>query len=441
DSLGGECLWTGCVPTKALVASARLAHSMRHASRLGFEDHDPPIDAARIMESMRETQRITAHHDDPEKFRDLGIEVIFGEARVEGPGRVHVGERILGARDTVIATGSRTRLPRIDGLEAAGWTDHVSFLSQDRFPSSIAIVGGGAIACEFAQLLGRFGSRVTLIHRGSELLKREDLDVREAMSALLRGEGVEIRFGTTVDRVERQGSGRRLHLVAGEQRSTIDVEELFIATGRQGNVENLGLEEAGVRVKDGFIITDETLRTTAPRIWACGDVHGRLLFTHAAAFEAVSLVRNILFPLPRPISYEHLPWSIFTDPELARVGMTEEEARGAIGADDVRVWRTEMKEVDRAVADRATGGFLKIVGDRKGKILGAHLFCSQASSLIGSLVLARKRGAGAGDLARMVSPYPSMGDAIGKAGALYYQELAASGAGTLARMVASWTHR
>ncbi|HVR43684.1 MAG TPA: FAD-dependent oxidoreductase [Thermoanaerobaculia bacterium] len=442
EALGGDCLWTGCVPTKALVASARLAHAMRHAERWGLSAVEPAIEARSVMEAMRETQRITQKHDDPEKFRRLGIEVIFGEGRLVSPREVAVGARVLAAKDVVLATGSRTRIPEVEGLEAAGFLDHVSFLAQDSFPRSVIILGGGAIATEFAQLLCRFGSDVTVVERGDGILAREDDEVRDAVLRRLRADGVDVRLRTTAVRARAEG-GRKLVTVrdASGRTSELAAAEIFVATGRRGNVESLGLDAAGVRVEGGFVVADRWLRTTAPRVWACGDVHGDLLFTHVAAYEAVALVRNLLFPGRRAVDYSNVPWAVYVDPELARVGMTERQAVERWGESKVRAWRVEMSEVDRAVTDRATEGFVKIVTSARGRILGAHAFCAGASTLIAELVLAKREGVKIGGLATLVSPYPSLADAVAKAGAQYYGALSEGILGRLARRVAAWTQR
>src|SRR5688500_4128022 len=206
EALGGECLWTGCVPTKALLASARLAHSMRNAERYGLVPVEPAIRSADILEAMRETQRITRKHDDPEKFRRLGIDVIFGEGRLLSNRIVEVGGRRLRAKDIVIATGSRTRVPEVEGLRETGFLDHMSFLGQTSFPRSVVIVGGGAVATEFAQMFRRFGSAVTMLQRTGEILSRETASIREAVLAKLRAEGVDVRLECSPVRVRPGGA-------------------------------------------------------------------------------------------------------------------------------------------------------------------------------------------------------------------------------------------
>jgi pyruvate/2-oxoglutarate dehydrogenase complex dihydrolipoamide dehydrogenase (E3) component len=437
-ALGGDCLWTGCVPTKALVATAKLAHQMRNAAALGLEPVEPKVNPQAVMDSMREARRITSRHDDPEKFRKLGIEVIEGTARLTSPHDVEVGGRVLPAKDIVIATGSRTAVPPIPGLEEAGFIDHASFLDRNEFPRSLLILGGGSIGIEFAQIFRRFGCDVIVIEAADEIINKEDPDVIARVREVLRGEGIAIHTGWTVKSVATKGASKVARIEsAGREVKEVEADEIFVAAGRRGNTENLGLEALGVKMHRSYIAVDKYLQTSVPRIWACGDVHGGLQFTHVAACEAVKLVRNMLFPGRSPVPYDNVPWALYTDPEVGHVGMTEPEARAAEG--DVRVYRVEMADVDRAVVDRATAGFVKLICDRKGRLLGAHAMCSNASTLIEELVLARQKGVTAGELAQLISPYPSLADAVQKAASSYYQDLATGWLGRIGRRVAAWS--
>ena len=431
EALGGDCLWTGCVPTKALVASARLAHQMRHADAFGLEPVTPRITPKSVMDSMREQRRRISRHDDPEKFRRMGIDVIEGSARLAGRAVVEVAGRTLVARDIVIATGARTAVPPIDGL--TGFLDHASFLEQDAFPSSVLILGGGAIGIEFAQMFARFGSRVTVVEMLDEIINKEDADIITRMREVLAGEQIELYTGWAVKSVN--GRVARIENKLGETRQ-IEADTVFVASGRRGNTENLGLEEAGVKVERSWIVVDRFLQTSVPRIWACGDVHGGMQFTHVAAYEAVKLVRNMLFPGKSAVDYTHVPWALYTDPEVGHVGMTEAEAREKHG-DEVRTYVVPMDDVDRAVVDRATQGLIKFVCDKRGRILGAHAFCSNASTVIEEIVLARRKGMKVGELAQRVSAYPSLADGVQKAASLYYQDLAQGWLGAVGRLLAA----
>ncbi len=438
EALGGDCLWTGCVPTKALVATAKLAHQMRGANAWGLEPVMPHIDPKSIMESMRAAQRITGKHDDPRKFRDLGIEVINGPARFVARDAVEVNGRRLQAKDIVIATGSRTAVPPVDGLNETGFIDHVSFLKHDIFPTSLLILGGGYIGIEFAQMFQRFGAKVMVVEMLDDIVNKEDAEVIARIRQILQDEGIEIHTGWAAKSVRREQDKKvvRIEMKNGESRE-LPVDEIFVASGRRGNIETLELEAAGVKTERSYVAVNKYLQTSTPRIWACGDVHGGLQFTHVAATEAVKLVRNMLFPGKSAVNYEHVPWALYTDPEVGHIGMTEAEARKAIG-DEVRTYKVEMADVDRAVIERDTRGFLKFVCDAKGRILGAHAVCAHASTLIEEIVIARKKGMKIGELAQLVSSYPSMADAPSRAASAYYQNLSGTWLGLLGRRLAAW---
>jgi pyruvate/2-oxoglutarate dehydrogenase complex dihydrolipoamide dehydrogenase (E3) component len=459
EALGGDCLWTGCVPTKALVASAKLAHQMRNAAAWGLEPVTPRLSPRSIMESMREQRRLISRHDDPEKFRKLGIDVIEGAAKLVGNREVEVDNRRLVAKDIVIATGARTSLPPVEGLKEHGFLDHVSFLNQDEFPASLLILGGGYIGIEFAQLFARFGVRVTVVEMLDEIINKEDADVIARVRQILRDEGIEILTGWAVKSVRRDGAKKvaRVERPPGRANGTavapppgqvprdarddvreLTVDEVFVASGRRGNTENLGLEEAGVKVEKSWIVVDKFLQTTAPRIWACGDVHGGMQFTHVAAYEAVKLVRNLLFPGKSAVDYSDIPWALYTDPEVGHIGMTESEARAKFG-EGVRTYKVEMNDVDRAVVDRTSLGLIKIVCDAKGRILGGHVLAASASTIVEEIVLARRKGMKIGELAQRISAYPSLADGVQKAASLYYQDVAAGWLGGLGKKVAAWS--
>lgn len=435
DKLGGDCLWTGCVPTKALVATAKLAHQMRHAEAWGLERVEPRISPRSVMDAMREARRDISRHDDPKKFRDLGIDVIEGNARLVSRGEVEVDGRRLGARDIVIATGSRTSVPPIEGLAEHGYLDHATFLEQDAFPASILILGGGYIGIEFAQIFARFGVKVTVVEMVDEIIAKEDADIIARVRQMLQAEGIECLTGWAVKSVG--ANTVRIERKSGESRE-LPAETIFVASGRRGNTENLGLEDAGVNVERSYVVVDKFLQTSAPRIWACGDVHGGMQFTHVAAYEAVKLVRNMLFPGKSAVDYTDVPWALYTDPEVAHLGMTEAEARAQHG-DSVRQYSVDLHDVDRAVVDRTPVGLIKIICDAKGKILGAHVLAANASTLIEEVVLARRKGLKIGDLAQRISPYPSLADGIQKAASLYYQDVAKGWLGALGKRIAAWS--
>ena len=439
DALGGDCLWTGCVPTKALVATAKLAHQMRNARAFGFEPVEPRITPDSIMASMRARREIVSHHDDPERFRDLGIDVITGAARFVASHEIEAGGRRLGASDVVIATGARTAIPPVAGIEETGFVDHVSFLAGDAFPPSVLILGGGAIGIEFAQILSRFGSRVTVVEMADEIINREDPDVIARVRGILTSEDIELVTGWAVKQVRRERGRKQARLESknGDVRD-IAVDEIFIASGRRGNIETLGLEGVGIETQGPWVKVDRFLQTSVPRVWAAGDVHGGMQFTHVAGYEAVKLVRNMLFPAKSAADYTNIPWGLYTDPEVAHLGLTEPEARAEHG-DSIRVYKTDLGEVDRAIVDRTSAGLVKIICDPKGRIAGAHVVGPHATTIIQEIVLARRHGMKIGELAQRISAYPSLADSVQKTASLYYADIAAGWLGSAGRRLAAWS--
>jgi len=476
DRLGGECLWTGCVPSKAMIASAGRAHALRGADAFGIEAREPDVDGERVLESVRRARSRIQPHDDPERFREMGVEVLEGvEGRLLPGPAVRAGDRTLDARYVVLATGSRPAIPPIEGLEGAGYVTHEAAFDRRELPGSSVILGGGAIGVEFAQAYARLGVEVTLVEQEQRILPGEDPDLTSRLRGRLEEEGVRVMTGARAARVDREGSERivRLEPRAGgdvPSRSgtspsapssdlfeegasagspteeapdpaaggatadgggaggsagsggptTVRAEEVFVATGRRPNVEGLGLEEAGVEVDRSGIVVDENLRTTRRRVFAAGDVTGGALFTHVADHEARTVIRNALFPFSSSVDYSVIPRAVYTDPELARVGPTEAEAREHRG-DDVRVFTYDLSNLDRAVTDRRAFGMVKLVADRKGELLAGHLLAPRAGTMIVELALARREGADLSDLADLVHPYPTLSEGVRRAANEWYR--------------------
>jgi pyruvate/2-oxoglutarate dehydrogenase complex dihydrolipoamide dehydrogenase (E3) component len=438
DRLGGDCLWTGCVPSKALIGTARLAEAFRRADAFGLEPQQPIIDGSAVLESVRAVRARIQPHDDPERFRGMGVDVIEGEARFVSPHELEVDGQLVRGRKFVIATGSRAAVPPIEGLENAGYYTHETAFDRAELPESVLIVGGGPIGIEFAQAYRRLGIDVTVVELLEQILPREDPELVERLRAILEEDGVRILTGRKVVRAERVsggsvggdgpgggGAGDRggadgiaLTAEGADGTERLKAAEVLVATGRRPNVESLGLELAGVEVDRGGVVVDDRLRTSQKHIFAAGDVTGGYLFTHVADHEARTVVRNALFPFPTRISYHAIPWCTFTEPELAHVGLTESEARERHG-DSVRAFTYELSGLDRAITDRADRGAVKLVVDKKGRIMGGHILASEAGTMISEVALAMKHGVKIGHLSSLVHPYPTMSEGVRRTADLY----------------------
>ena len=407
DRVGGDCLWTGCVPSKALLASARAAHTIRHADRYGLEAVGPSADTDRVWTRLKAIQAQIAQTDDnPERFTAMGVDVLSGAARLTSPTTVRVGGSHT-TRFVLLATGSRPAVPPIDGLAEAMPLTSESIFTLDAAPRSVVMIGGGPVGAELAQGLARLGVRVTLLQRGPRLLPREEPELAERLAAVLSTERVRIVTGIEPDRVSIAADGTKT-VHAGDRSWT--AAEVFVAAGRTPNLDGLGLEECGVEVGAHGVAVDGALRTSVKSIYAAGDVAGRHHFTHAAGYEAARAVRNMF--LPGASRGDLLvPWCTFTDPELAHAGLTEAQARARHGDDAVRVWRQDLAHSDRARTESAAEGELRII-TAKGRIVGAHVLAPAAGELIGELTLAIDRGLKLADLAGVVHVYPTIALAI-----------------------------
>jgi pyruvate/2-oxoglutarate dehydrogenase complex dihydrolipoamide dehydrogenase (E3) component len=434
-ALGGDCLWTGCVPSKALLASAKLVHQMRHAERLGLVGAPPRKVFEKVMARMRSARAQVAEHDDPRRFERLGVDVLFGNAELRSGRQVVLNGRTLEAKRVVIATGAEAVAPPIPGLRDAGVLTHATALDQNHLPEHVVIVGGGPIGLEFAQVYRRLGAQVTVVERLDRLLQREEPEVSEAARRHLEAEGVVVHLGTRVEHVQRNGVGTVLK-IDGDVRGEMVVDTVFVATGRRPNTAGLGLESAGVALDGPAIKVDRALRTTVPGIWAAGDVVGGPQFTHVADYHAKLVLRNAVFPFVSKLDYSAIPAVTYLDPEVARVGLTEAQARERYR--HVRTYRADFADLDRAIVDGRPEGFVKVVTVGRGRILGAVVVAGGAGDLLVPLVLAMKRRMALPQLARIVYPYPTMAEGIKRAAEAYYRERLAGRAGTWLRRIVRW---
>jgi pyruvate/2-oxoglutarate dehydrogenase complex dihydrolipoamide dehydrogenase (E3) component len=414
--VGGDCLWTGCVPSKALLAAARVAHTIRRADQYGLGSVEPQIDLAAVWKRVRATQQEIADTDDaPDRYREMGIEIVPGEARLSEPTAVVVrgdeGERILLTRHVLLCTGSRPAIPDIPGLSEAGFLTSETVFEVDQPPRSVVILGGGPMGTEMAQAFARLGIRTTVLHRGPTILPRDEPILVELLQRRLVDEGVDLRVGAVATSV-RVEAGQKVVVadVAGEA-TTFRADELLVAAGRTPNVEGLGLEVLGIATGPRGIEVDERGRTSVRSVYAAGDVAGRFLFTHSAAWEAVRAVRDAFFPGKGTVG-TIIPWCTFTDPELAHVGLTVAEAEARHG-DDVDVWRLDLAHNDRARVDGAAYGAVVVVTAR-GRVVGGHILAPAAGEMIHELALAARHEMRLSDVASLVHVYPTISTATGQ---------------------------
>lgn len=421
-SLGGDCLRTGCVPTKRLVQSAKTASTLRRAREFGIDAGDVQVDFQRVMETVRGVQSLIGKNDDPERFRGMGVEVIIGIGRFLDPNRFEVNGEVLYGKRFIISTGSSPVILPIQGLKETGALTNETALELARLPASVCILGAGPIGIEFAQIFARLGSKVTVVEKQGHILSREDTEVSDCLKKILEEEGIGFEMSSEVKKVEAEGGQKIIHINGLSGGRVIVADEVMSATGRSPNVDGLGLEAAGVEHdKRKGIKVDETLRTTQRHIYACGDVTGSYAFTHVAEYHAGIALGNALFPfLKRKADYRVVPWATFTDPELARVGLTEKEAIERHS--DVKVYRFFFKDVDRAVIEGEGKGIIKVVTDKKKRVLGAHLLGPHAGELIHEYVLAMKENIPVNRISQAIHVYPTGSMGVKRACDQYYRE-------------------
>ncbi|MBD2258467.1 FAD-dependent oxidoreductase [Pseudanabaena sp. FACHB-2040] len=407
--LGGDCLHYGCVPSKSLIHAARVAHTVRQGYRFGVHTDPPQINLREALGHVHRVIDTIQEHDSVERFESLGVEVIFGEGQFVDGRTFAVNGRTLKARAFLIATGSRPATLPIPGLQEAGYLTNLNIFQLQTQPASLAVIGAGPIGVELGQSFARLGTEVTLICSSDIILSKEDPEAAQVVQRQMEADGVRILTGHRAEKVAVI-DGKK-HLWAGDQELVVD--EILLSAGQVPNVEALNLQAAGVEVGKKGICVNAKLQTTNPRIYAAGDVIGGYQFTHVAGSEAAVALQNALvFPFKK-MNYRVIPWATFTDPELARVGLSEAEARQQYS--DVQVLKQEFAEVDRALAEAAGYGFAKIITRSNGEILGAHIVGPTAGEIIHEVVLAMTQKLKVDALKSMIHIYPTLAEINSKA--------------------------
>jgi len=417
DRMGGDCLNTGCVPSKALIAAAHAADAVRRSGRFGINGHEPDIDFLRVRGHVRDVIAGIAPHDSAERFERLGVTVLRASAHFTGPNEIEAGEARVRARRFVVATGSSPVMPPIPGLAESSALTNETVFDLDSRPDHLVVIGGGPIGVEMAQAHRRLGASVTLLQRRC-ILPKDDPEAVAVVRRRLSAEGVTIREGAKVIHVGRRHNGVVVKVEIDGGPTEIAGSHLLVAAGRRADVEGLGLDAAGIEHSPKGITVDARLRTSNRRVFAIGDVTGGYQFTHIAAYQAGIVLRNALFHWPAKVDTRAVPWVTYTDPELAQVGFT-----AAMAEEQGHSFTTacfNLAENDRARAERETEGFVKIVVGRRSKVLGATIVGRSAGELILPWVLAMSQGLGIGAMAGIIAPYPTLSEVSKGAASAYY---------------------
>jgi pyruvate/2-oxoglutarate dehydrogenase complex dihydrolipoamide dehydrogenase (E3) component len=421
--MGGDCLNYGCVPSKALIASAKAAHHAAHSTALGVSVPSVDVDFQAVHDHVHGVIGAIAPHDSVERFEGLGVEVVQEAARFVDHRTVRAGDTDVRARRFVVATGSSPAVPPIPGLDTVPFLTNETVFGLTECPQHLIVVGGGAIGLELAQAYKRLGAHVTVVEAQTALAK-ESPDLAAIVLSRLRDEGLEILEKTTVAEVSGEAGAIRVAVEDGDGRREIAGTHLLVAAGRKPNLEGLGLEEAGIAHTRAGITVGADLRTSNKKVYAIGDIAGGLQFTHVAGYHAGIVIRAILFRLPAKENRAIIPWVTFTDPEIGHVGMTEAEARTEHGHHTVRILDAPFSGNDRAQAERRTEGLVRLIVGKRGRVVGADVVGPSAGEIVNLLSLVVSKGLSVRDLAGFVSPYPSLSEAVRRAAISYYADSA-----------------
>lgn len=410
--MGGDCLNTGCVPSKAILRSAKIANYMKRAEEFGMESVPVKPVFQKIMQRVHNVIAEIEPHDSVERYTELGVDCMSGEAKIIDPHHVQVGDQVISAKSIIIASGARPFVPPIEGLDQVDYLTSDTIWNLTEQPKRLLVLGGGPIGCELSQAFAKLGSQVTIVEMMDQVMGREDADVAEHVHNVLSSDGIQVLTGHKAVKVTDEGE-KILHCETSAGSVEIPFDDIIVAVGRKANSEGLNLEELGIKTRpNGTIETDDFLRTAVPNIFACGDVTGPYQFTHTASHQAWYAAVNSLFGFARKfrVDYRVIPWATFTMPEVARVGLNEMDATQQ--GIDFEVTRYGLDDLDRAIADGEASGFIKVITPRgKDKILGVTIVGHHASDLIAEYVLAMKYNLGLNKILGTIHLYPSLAEA------------------------------
>lgn len=432
--MGGDCLNTGCVPSKAVIRSGRVAATIKQAGEFGIQSSEPSIDFAKVMERMRKLRSDISPNDSAARFKELGVDVYLGQGTFTSNTTIEVDGKTLTFSKAVIATGARASAPPIPGLDTVPYLTNETLFNLTEQPKRFGVIGAGPIGCEMAQTFARLGSEVTLFEMADTILPREDPEAASIVSSAMNGDGVNLITGVQDMQVSSTADGIQIQRSEKGETKTTTIDTLLVAVGRKPNIEGMGLETVGVETHARGVTVNDRLQTTNPKIYACGDVCSPYQFTHAADFMARTVIQNALFMGRKKASDLLIPWSTYTSPEIAHVGTYEHTA--AEEGIELDTFTVPFEDVDRAILDGETEGFVRIhVKKGSDQIIGATIVAEHAGDLISSLTLAMKNKVGLGSIASTIHPYPTQAEAIRRAGDAYNRTRFTP---TIAKVFAKW---
>ncbi len=411
EKLGGDCLHFGCVPSKTLIKTAHVYHSMKHAKKFGLPEVElKPVDYKEVAKRIQSVIDMIQPHDSPERFCKLGVKVEFGDARFTDKHTISLNGKNYSSKTWVIATGSSPSIPKIEGLDKMPYITNKEIFSLDKLPKSMIVLGAGPIACEMAQAFCRLGTEVSVIQRSPQILSKEDKDMADQVMNVMSAEGVTFYLGTSLVSVKDLGDEKEVVFTTKDTHETkrLKAQTMLVALGRTPNLQGLGLENIGVEFDRKGLKLDNRLRTTHKHIYGAGDVTGDYQFTHAAGYEGGIIIRNTIFHLPAKVNYTHLPWCTYTDPELASIGMNAKRANAA--GVEYSVWTEHFKANDRSLAEGEEVGVVKMLLDEKEKPLGIQILGPQAGELVSEWVAIMNGKVKLTTIASAVHPYPTLGE-------------------------------
>lgn len=412
DKMGGDCLNTGCVPSKAILRSAKIANYMNRAEEFGIEAVTVKPVFSKVMKRVHKVIETIEPHDSVERFTDLGVDCVMGEAEIIDPNTVRVGERLIKTKSIIIASGARPFVPPIEGLDQIKYLTSDNIWSLQEQPKRLVVLGGGPIGCELSQAFAKLGSDVTIVEMMGQLMGREDSDVAEVITKRFANDGIRVLTNHKAVRFTNENGQQVLHCESDAGPIEVPFDDVLIAVGRRANSDEMNLEKLGIKLRrNGTIETDDYLRTAVPNIFAVGDVTGPYQFTHTASHQAWFATVNALFGFAKKfkVDYRVIPWATFTMPEVARVGLSERDAKEQ--KLDYEVTRYGIDDLDRAIADGEAHGFVKVITPKgKDKVLGVTIVGHHAGDLISEYVLAMKHNLGLNKILGTIHLYPSLAE-------------------------------